>query len=38
MMQRLTQDVITTIEQDNKEGIKVVMGSELIERESCITL
>ncbi len=38
MMQRLTGDVIKTIEQTNKKGIKVTMGSKLIVRESCLSL
>ncbi|MDQ0229003.1 LacI family DNA-binding transcriptional regulator [Metabacillus malikii] len=38
MMQSLTVDVINSIEQSNKKGIKVTMGSKLIVRESCRSL
>ncbi|MBU7591220.1 LacI family DNA-binding transcriptional regulator [Metabacillus halosaccharovorans] len=38
MMEGLTLDVINTIEQTNQKGIKVTMGSELIVRESCLSL
>ncbi|WP_453993695.1 LacI family DNA-binding transcriptional regulator [Bacillus nitroreducens] len=38
MMQKLTLDVIKTIEKTNETGIKVIMGSELIVRESCRSL
>ncbi len=38
MMKGLTLDVIQAIEHTNKKGIKVMMGSELIVRESCRSL
>jgi LacI family transcriptional regulator len=38
MMQSLTYDVIKTIEQTNNKGIKLTMDSELIVRESCLSL
>jgi len=36
MMKGLTLDVIKTIEDTNKKGIKIIMESQLIERESCL--
>ena len=38
MMRGLTLDVIKTIEDTNKKGIKIIMESQLIERESCLSL
>jgi len=38
MMKGLTLDVIKSIEHKNNRGIKVIMESKLVERESCIAL